>query len=62
MTARIASATPAVADFSPGAVVTFAIHRPTVVFAGDATKGKTYNFALCRETGAGKVKFFRLGI
>ena len=62
LTVRIVSAAPAVADFNPGAVVTFAIHSPTIVFAGDATKGKTYNFSLCRETGDGKVKFSRLGI
>jgi len=62
LTVRIVSAMPAVADFTPGSVVTFAIHSPTIVFAGDATKRKTYNFSMCRETGDDKVKFSRLGI
>lgn len=62
LTVRIVSAVPAVTDLNPGAVVTFAIHSPTIVFAGDSPKRKTYNFSLCRETGDDKVKFSRLGI
>ena len=62
LTVLIVSAMPAVADFTPGSVVTFAIHSPTTVFAGNAIKRKTYNFSMCREAGDDKVQFSRFGI
>ena len=62
LTVRIVSVSPSVTDFNPSAVVTFAIHSPAIVFAGDFTKGKTYDFSLCRETDDSKIKYSSLGI
>ena len=62
LTVTVVSATPAIAQFTPRTVVTFAIHSPSIVFAGDASNGKTYNFSLCLETEEGKVKFSNLGV
>jgi hypothetical protein len=61
LTVRIISVTPSVTDFNHRAEVTFAIHSPAIVFAGDFTNGKTYDFLLCREIEDGKVKYSRLG-
>jgi hypothetical protein len=41
LTVSVLSVAPAIADFNPPAVVTFAIHSPTIAFAGDAKIGKT---------------------
>jgi len=62
LTVSVVSVVPAIADFNPHAIVTFGIHSPTLVFAGDAKYGKTYNFSLCRENEGGKVRFSGLGI
>jgi|ERR1035441_317242 hypothetical protein len=62
VTVSVISVVPAIADFNPHAIVTFGIHSPTIVFAGDAKYGKTYNFSLCRETERGKVRFSGFGI
>src|SRR5262245_20051113 len=60
LTVRIESATPQVAGFASGSVVTFAIHSPSLLFAGEPTKGKTYDFVLHRKIENGKVRFFGL--
>lgn len=62
LTVRIESVVPTVTNFTPGAVVIFAIHSPSQLFAGEPTKGKTYDFVLHRETKDGKVRFFGLKI
>jgi hypothetical protein len=57
LTVRIESATPPVAGFASGSLVTFAIHSPSLLFVGEPTKGKTYDFVLDRKTESGKVRF-----
>ena len=59
---RIESAVPAVANFTEGAVVTLAIHSPSLLFAGEPKKGKTYDFLLGRKIENGKVSFFGLRV
>jgi hypothetical protein len=60
LTLRIDSVVPVVANFSDGTVVTLAIHSPSLVFAGEPTKGKTYDFSLGREIENGKTVFVGL--
>lgn len=61
LTVHIESVVPAVANFTKGAVVTFAIHSPSLLFAGDEpTMGKTYDFYLGREIEDKNVRFFGL--
>jgi hypothetical protein len=62
LTVLIESAVPAVDSFTEGAVVTFGIHSPSLLFAGEPTKGKTYNFSLRRKSENGKVSFFGLRV
>ena len=62
LTGSVVSAVPTIDELKPRAIVTFAIHSPEIVFAGDATKGKTYDFSLCRESENGKVRFRGLGV
>jgi hypothetical protein len=62
LTVRIESVVPAVANFTEGAVVTLAIHSPSLLFAGESTTGKTYDFSLRRKIENGKVSFFGLRI
>jgi len=62
LTVRIESAFPAVAGFGAGAVITFAIHSPSMLFLGKPTKGKTYDFVLYREVEDGKTRFFGLNV
>ena len=62
LTVRIKSATPPVAGFAPGNVVTFAIHSPTLLFAEEPRKGKTYDFVLHREIENEKVRFSYLEV
>jgi len=62
LTVRIESTVPAVADFTEGAVVTFAIHSPSLLFAGEPTKGKTYDFSLRRKIENGRARFFGLRV
>ena len=62
MTVRIESVGSGVTNFTAGAVVTFAIHSPALLFAGEEAKGKTYDFSLLRQTENGKVRYFGLEI
>jgi len=62
LTVRIESVGPAVSGFDVGTVIAFAIYSPTLLFGGDVTKGKTYDFSLQRETKHGKTRFFGLKI
>jgi hypothetical protein len=57
LTLRIESAVPAVPNLARGAIVTFGIHSPTLLFAGEPQKGKTYDFSLRRSVVNGKAKF-----
>ena len=59
---HIESAIPAVADFTQGAVVTVAIHSPSLLFGGDATKGKIYDLSLRHRIENGKARFFGLRV
>jgi hypothetical protein len=61
LTLHIESVVPPVPDLTEGAVVTFAIHSPSLLFVGDgATTGKTYDFYLGREVEDKKVRLFGL--
>jgi len=60
LTVRIESANPAISDFRVGSVVTFGIHSPSMLFAGDPKKGKTYDFVLHRTIENGRVRFLGL--
>jgi hypothetical protein len=62
LTVRIESAVPAVANFAEGAVVTLAIHSPSLLFGEEPTKGQAYDFVLHRKIQHGKVKFFGLRV
>jgi hypothetical protein len=62
LTLRIVKEAPLIPEWKPGSEVTFAIHSPTLAFAGDPKIGKTYNFALCREVVNDKVRFSGLGV
>ena len=62
LTLHVESVIPAVPNFSEGALVIFAIHSPSLLFAGEPTKGKTYDFSVRREIHDGKVKFRGLEI
>jgi hypothetical protein len=60
LTVHVESAVPAVANFSPGSVVALAIHSPSLLFAGDPTIGKIYDFSLGRRVGNGSPRFVGL--
>jgi hypothetical protein len=60
LTVHVESAAPAVSNFPEGAVVTLAIHSPTLLFAGEPTRGKTYNFSVHRTLEGGNTKFLGL--
>ena len=60
LTMRIESASPAISNFPAGAVVTFAIHSPSLLLGCKAEKGKTYDFVLHRKIENGKMRFFGL--
>lgn len=62
LTLHIESAVPSVANFTEGAVVTLAIHSPSLLFAEEPTKGKAYDFVLHRKVQKGKAKFFGLSV
>jgi len=53
LTLRIESAVP---NLARGAIVTFGIHSPMQLFAGEPQKGKTYDFSLRRSVVNGKAK------
>jgi len=62
LTVRIESAAPATTDFNTGAAVTLAIHSPSLLFGGEPTNGKTYEFLLHKKVEDGKVRFFGLEV
>jgi len=62
LTVRIESVDPAIGGFTAGAVIAFAIHSPALLFGGDVTKGKTYDFSLQREVKHRKTRFFGLKV
>ncbi len=62
LTVHIESVIPAVSNFPEGSAVALAIHSPTLVFAGDPTRGKTYNFSVHRTLEGGNTKFFGLTV
>src|SRR5215467_597849 len=62
LTMRIESAVPAIGNLKKGTVTTFAIHSPSLLFDGDPTIGKTYDFLLCREIDHGKVTYIGLRV
>ena len=62
LTVRIESAVPAVDSLAEGAVITFAIHSPSLLLAGEPTKGKIYDFSLLRKIENGKVSFVGLRV
>ena len=62
LTVRIESATPGVTNFAAGSPVTFAIHSPSRLFAGEDAKGKSYDFLLRRQAEKGKVRYLDLEI
>ena len=62
LTVRIESADPTIPNFRVGSVVTFGIHSPSLLFAGEgeAVKGKAYDFVLHSKIENGRVRFFGL--
>jgi len=62
LTVRIQSIAPALARFTTGVIVTFAVHSPTRSFGGASAKGKTYEFRLRREAADGKSGFSGLEV
>ena len=62
MTLQIESVTPVVAGFSKGSAVTFAIHSPALLFAGEPTTGRAYDFSLGQNVENGKTTFAGLTV
>ncbi len=62
LTVRIESVSPGVTNFAAGSVVTFAIHSPSRLFAGEDAKGKTYAFLLRCQTVKGNVRYSGLEV
>jgi hypothetical protein len=62
LTMRVESAVPAIVSFKTGAIVTLGIHSPSLLFGGEPTKGKAYEFLLHRKMEGGKEKFFGLKV
>jgi hypothetical protein len=62
LTLRAERVEPIMKEFVSGAVITFAIHSPSLLFAGDPSKGGAYDFNLRRETTGTKVRFFDLRV
>lgn len=57
VTLRIESIDLKVDELVPGAVVTFGIHSPALLFGTERTKGRSYAFCLERKEANGKVEF-----
>jgi hypothetical protein len=55
LTLHIESITPSLSGFTNGSVVSFAIHSPTMLFAGETPKGKAVDFILSRESQVDKM-------
>ena len=62
LTLRIESVGPVVTNFAAGSVVSFAIHSPSRLFAGEDAKGKTFDFSVHHKTEKGKTRYFELAI
>jgi hypothetical protein len=62
LTVHVESVIPPVPNFPVGGVVTLAIHSPTLLFAGESTRGKTYNFSVHRTFENGNVGFLGLTV
>ena len=62
ITVQIASAVPAMTNFTVGNFVTFGIHSPSMLFRWNATIGKAYDFTLHRKIEGGKATFLDLKI
>jgi hypothetical protein len=60
LTLRIGRVAPPVADWTPGSRVTFAIHSPAQLFAGDTPQGQTLEFVVSRQVQADRTSFSRL--
>jgi hypothetical protein len=62
LTLRVESMTPPLATYTNGAIVTFAIHSPSRLFAGEVPKGKTVDFMLSRQEKAGSAAAWMLEV
>jgi hypothetical protein len=62
LTVHVESVIAAVSNFPEGSVVTLAIHSPTLLFAVESTRGKTYNLSLHRTLEDGNTKFLGLAV
>jgi len=60
LTLRVESVEPVVKEFGPGALVTFAIHGPSLLFEGEPKKDRPYDFYTHRNADAGRPQFFGL--
>jgi len=60
LTLRIESVVPTVRNFPVGGVVTLAVRSPALLFAGEPTRGETYNFLVHRTVQNGDVRFLGL--
>jgi hypothetical protein len=57
LTLRVETVKPALDELVPDSQITFAIHSPALLFAGDPEKNLVYDFYLVRENEDGKVRF-----
>ena len=62
MTVHLESVKPTLTNFPEGAAVTFAIHSPALLFAGEPMIGKAYDFSLRRTLEHGTTKFLSLTV
>ncbi len=62
MTLQIESVNPVVSSFPRGSAITFAIHSPSLLFAGEPTTGREYDFSLGRKVEDGKSIFAGLTV
>lgn len=61
LTLRIQSTIPDVKELPSAGTVTFGIHSPTLLFAGDPTVGRSYIFSLRQVARNGRLTFTDLG-
>jgi hypothetical protein len=61
LTVRIDSTVPAITNLTSGAVVTFAVHSPTLFLRGGAEKGKTYEISMPRRKARNLISEKRTG-
>ena len=62
LTLHIESVAPVVTNFAVDSVVSFAIHSPSRLFAGENAKDKTFDFSVRHKTEKGKTRYFELAI